>query len=246
MGEPSYLTVARSLRAKIVRGDLPSDRQLPTEVELAAQFDVSRQTVRRAYQDLVAEGLVVRERGRGSFAAAVTDGYIRQLGSIDDLMGLSEDTVMHVVAPLHEVSCAVSARRLRLDDDQVTELEFIRTHDGDKFCVTTVYLPPAVAVLLDDVPELHRAGARTTQTVIGLLDARLPHRISEAVQSIDVDSLPQAKAQVLGTQVGTPTLMVDRLYLDSRGNAVELAISHFLPEHYSYRIRLRRNSEARR
>ena len=41
--------------------------------------------------------------------------------------------------------------------------------------------------------------------------------------------------------VGHPVLRVDRLYLDTDGECVELAISHFLPEHYSYRISLLRN-----
>lgn len=245
MSEPSYQTVARDLRSRILRGDFSGNRQLPTEAELAADFAVSRQTVRRAYQDLVAEGLVYRERGRGSFASAPSDGYIRQVGSIDDLMGLSEDTALEVITPLHRKVDPISASRLRLTSDVVHEMRFVRSHDGIRFCVTTVCLPPAVAHLLDDVPELNSVGGRTPLTIIGMLDARLDSRISEAQQSITLGHMPVDDAASLGCEPGSPTLRIDRLYLDNKGSGVELAISHFLPEHYSYRISLRRGTEPR-
>jgi DNA-binding GntR family transcriptional regulator len=234
------------LRHRIARGDFTGQRQLPTEAELATQFAVSRQTVRRAYQDLVAEGLVVRERGRGSFAAAPTDGYIRQVGSIDDLMGLSEDTALEVISPLRRTVDPISASRLRLDSDVVHEVRFARSHGAVRFCVTTVVLPPEVAQLLGDVTELTIAGSRTSLTIIGLLDDRLTTRINEAQQSITVGQVPLDDADSLGCEPGRATLRIDRLYLDSDGNGVELAISHFLPEHYSYRISLRRGVDPRR
>ena len=245
MGEPSYQTVARSLRSRILSGDIAADRQLPTEAELAAEFDVSRQTVRRAYQDLVVEGLVVRERGRGSFATARRDGYVRQVGTIDDLMGLSDDTAMQVISPLKRMVDPINASRLRLDSDVVHEMRFVRIHDGVRFCATTVYLPPAVAGLLADVSEVNTAGTLSPLTVIGQLDARLDSRITEAQQSITLGTLTPDDARSLDSEPGTASLRIDRLYLDGKGNGVELAISHFLPEHYSYRISLRRGADPR-
>ena len=78
-------------------------------------------------------------------------------------------------------------------------------------------------------------------TVIGLLDRRLEHPISEAEQSITAAGAEREVARDLGCEEGRPLLRVDRTYLDTRGEAVELATSHFLPEYYSYRVRLRRS-----
>lgn len=239
--EPSYQVLARDLRHAILQGDFASGQQLPTEAELASSYAVSRQTVRRAFQDLVAEGMVYRIRGRGTFAQPSNAGYVRHVGSVDDLMGLSDDTVLHVVEPLARKVDLISAGRLRLSSDVIYRIKFLRLHDEVPFCITTVDLPPRVAKFLSDVESLHTIGSASALTIIGLLDQRMPYPIAEAQQSITVDKLDHAHAQMLGSEEGHPVLRTDRLYIDTNGDCVELATSEFLPEQYSYRISLRRS-----
>ena len=240
--EPSYRVLARDLRARIQRGDFAEGQQLPTEARLAEDYDVSRQTVRRAFHDLVADHMVYRVRGRGTFAHAAGTGYVRQVGTIDDLMGLSEDTLLEVISPLRRKVDLVSASRLRLLSDVVYEVRFVRTHDEAPFCVTTVTLPPAVAKLLSEIPELNQLGATSNVTIIGLIDAKHDEPIAEAQQSITVGTVSERDAPSLGCAVGHSVLQVDRLYLDTNSSGVELAVSQFLPEHYSYRVSLMRNA----
>ncbi|MCX4705413.1 GntR family transcriptional regulator [Streptomyces sp. NBC_01352] len=239
--ESTYLRLARELRAAILRHDYPEGVRLPTEAELAQLHGVSRQTVRRAFQDLVAEGLVHRVPGRGTFAAPRDEQYLRQFGSVDDLMGLSIDTRMNVVTPLHRRVDVDAAGRLGLHTDQVYKLAFLRLHEDTAFCHTSVFLPPDVGRLLEPVPELAEPSTPSAFTVIGLLDGRLPEPIAEAEQSITVaDATPELAAH-LGCEPGRALLRIDRVYQSVAGQLVELAISHFLPEHYSYRVRLRRS-----
>ncbi|NIL77296.1 putative fructoselysine utilization operon transcriptional repressor [Rhodococcus sp. B10] len=79
--EPVYRTVANRLRSEISAGVYKDGVRLPTEAELAAEYGASRQTIRRAFHDLVAEGIVDRVPGRGTFAAEQTGRYHRKLGS---------------------------------------------------------------------------------------------------------------------------------------------------------------------
>ncbi|MFI5715759.1 GntR family transcriptional regulator [Nocardia sp. NPDC051750] len=240
MAELSYQTVARSLRAQIVDGTLAEGAQVPTESVLAERFGVSRQTVRRAFQDLVADNLVVRTRGRGTFVSTPAAGYIRQVGSVDDLMNLSDDTRMRVVQPLSRRIDRSTADRLRLPDDIIWEVSFVRLHENTPFCLTTVALPPRVARLLADVTELQTVGISSDLTIIGLLDEALPRRIGQAQQSITVGKLPSSAAPHLDSEPDQPTLLIDRLYFDTDGVPVEVAVSHFLPHYYSYRVQLSR------
>jgi GntR family transcriptional regulator len=242
--ESTYTVVAREVRNRILHGDYADGRRLPTEAELAERHGVSRQTVRRAFQDLVAEGMVYRVPGRGTFVTRRDGAYLRQFGSIDDLMGLSVDTRMDVTVPLRRLVDVAAASRLRLPGDVVHSLTFRRSHDGMPFCVTTVSVPPAVAAVLAAVPELAAFGGSSGTTIIALLDARLPAPIAEADQSITVASAEPATAAQLGCRPGDPLLRIDRLYSDTAGRPVELAISHFLPELYSYRTKLRRDRPA--
>jgi DNA-binding GntR family transcriptional regulator len=155
-------------------------------------------------------------------------------------MGLSLDTEFELLGPLTRRVDVAAAGRLRLDSDAVSTVSFRRRHDGEPFCLTDVYLPPTLACRLDDLPELHAPGCVSRVTVIGLLDARLDHPITEAKQSITATAAPADVAEALGCPPGHPLLRIDRLYTDGAGVPVELALSYLLPEPYSYRLRLQR------
>jgi len=64
-----YDQVAADISADITSGALAPGARLPTEIELAAQYQVSRVTIRRAVKELSGRGLVVVSHGRGTFVA---------------------------------------------------------------------------------------------------------------------------------------------------------------------------------
>ena len=237
---PAYQSLREQLRSEIAAGRYRDGTRLPTESELVARHGLSRQTVRRAFQDLVAEGAVYRVPGRGTYASEPGRRYLRQLGSIEDLMSLSDDTTMEVLAGLRRRVDVDAASRLRLADDVVYSVAFRRLHDGMPFVSTTVHLVPSAAQSVLSSPALTE-GAVGTHTVIGLLEPNLSEPIVEAAQSITVAPADDPVAAAVGCERGHPMLRVDRLYSDSSGEPVELSVSHFLPEQYAYRVTLRRS-----
>jgi GntR family transcriptional regulator len=70
-----YTQVETALASDIPAATVPSRSQLPSEDSLIARFDVSRTTVRKAIDNLVARGLVEIRRGKGTF---VTQPKIKQ------------------------------------------------------------------------------------------------------------------------------------------------------------------------
>lgn len=66
---PLYERVAKALRQAIAQGQFKEDDRLPTEAELADELGINRLTVRRGYQMLKEEGLIVQVRGRGTSVA---------------------------------------------------------------------------------------------------------------------------------------------------------------------------------
>ena len=216
--QPAYQALREQLRSEIAAGQYRDGTRLPTESELVARHGLSRQTVRRAFQDLVAEGVVYRVPGRGTYASQPGRRYLRQLGSIEDLMSLSDDTTMEVLTGLRRRVDVDAASRLRLDDDVVYTVVFRRLHDGVPFVLTTVHLVPSVAqpVLTSSA---FADGAVGTHTVIGLLEPGLTEPIAEAAQSITVAPADELVAGAVGCQPGHPMLRVDRLYIGFRGQA---------------------------
>ena len=93
-----YLQIEEQIRERIHSGYYPAGSQLPTEMELVEEFGASRLTIGKSLSQLVAEGLISRTRGRGSFvrplahgggSAAAAPGLIRYVspvaGSDDDI-----------------------------------------------------------------------------------------------------------------------------------------------------------------
>lgn len=236
----SYGALAATLRADLLAGRYGDGDQLPTEAVLAAEHAVSRQTVRRAMLELVSEGLVYRVAGRGTYPVAQSDRYLRHHGSIEDLMGLSIDTDCVIVDPLRRRVDINAASRLRLDVDDVYTLSFVRRHDEVPFCHTFVALPTEIGQQLESVEELTVPGATSRVTVIGLIDSLGTRTIQDAEQSVTATLADDEIAKHLDCPAGSPAMRIDRVYFDDSARLVELAVSHFDPRHYSYRVRLRR------
>jgi GntR family transcriptional regulator len=243
-GAKPHEELARMLRTAILEGSLKEGDRLPTEAELVATYGLSRQNVRSCMHDLVTEGLVYRVAGRGTFVTSREDRNVNEYGSVEDLMGSSLDTDYELLEPLRRHVDLPNAGRLHLKTDAVMSAHFRRLHGGVAFCYTSVHLPPDIGGLLDDVDALRQAGATSRETVAELLDSRLPTRIASAEQSITVGDLESVEAQALNVPPGTKSLRIDILYFDETDRIVELQISHFLPEHYAYRSRLRRRTVA--
>ncbi len=62
-----YATVRQRLLDDIAQGVYQAGQQIPTENELCTQYNVSRITIRKAISDLVADGVLIRWQGKGTF-----------------------------------------------------------------------------------------------------------------------------------------------------------------------------------
>lgn len=237
--EPGYRRLAGHLRGGIREQRWAEQQPLPTDGQLGEEFGVSRQTVRRAYLELVNEGLVYRVPGSGTFITPSHLRYKRSFETVDDLIGLADDTELEVVLPLEGGFDAEAATSLGLTARLMYVMRFVRRHHGTVFCHTSVYLPPSVGELLEGDPTFSTAGATTTTTVIGALTAR-GVQLNGAEQLMTARAATEVDRDRLGCPVGAPLLHVERLYVDASGAAVEWAVSDFLPEHYTHRLHLGR------
>jgi DNA-binding FadR family transcriptional regulator len=116
---PAYQQVADQLLGAILRGDLGPGHRLPTEVELAKTFGVSRATVREALRSLASQDLIysVRGAGGGTFIAETNFDRIEiyletSLGLLSGSGALSTDELldMREVLEIHAVRLAAARR----------------------------------------------------------------------------------------------------------------------------------------
>jgi GntR family transcriptional regulator len=241
-GSAAYRELASSLRQAVADGRYPAGERLPTEAELVAQTGLSRQTVRRAFQELVADGTIYRVPGRGTFTVPGDGRYLRSFGSIDDLMALSLDTELEVVEPLHVLASVAIADQVQPGADTVMTVSFLRLHQGLRFCYTRVHVPMEIGRRLRELPEiaaLAEPGARAPLTVISLMSRVIDRPIHSAAQNVTAVAADADVAHLLDCTPGQPVLRIDRLYRDRELMPLELAVNHFNPDRYSYQIQLR-------
>ncbi|MDO7867753.1 GntR family transcriptional regulator [Nocardioides jiangxiensis] len=156
-----YVQVRDHLRALLADAD--PGMAVPSERELVQQFGVARMTVRQAVDALVAEGLLERSPGRGTFVAEPVLPATGIQGFTEDMRRRGVDTDSITLMARVEKANAGIARALGLTaGDPVIHWRRIRRADGSAVCVEDTYLnevmlpgflqpamPPSLYAVLD-------------------------------------------------------------------------------------------------
>lgn len=236
---PAYKRLLEDLREAIEQGVYNDGQRIPTEAELCREYGVSRHTVRQAFQDLVAEGVVYRVPGRGTFVTGLSrrGRYLRSFGTIEELMSWT-GTEMEVLSPFEVKAEPETAARLGFSGEEVAVLVVRRLYEGVPFVITHVKVSPELGERMraEDLPT------DGSGTVLATLERFLPRPVAAVSQDITAIPAPAELSDLIDCQTDEPILYVEREYFDSVGTPVELAISHYNPRRYSYRIELRRRT----
>jgi DNA-binding GntR family transcriptional regulator len=223
---PLYFQMAQQLEAAIDRGDLVAGHRLDNEIELADKLGVSRPTMRRAIQELVDKGLLVRKRGVGTQVVHGTLKRRVELSSLfDDLAKSHRNPTTEV---LRVERCAADkdiALALGLDlGDEVVAIERLRGADGEALAVMRNWLPPDLA------PS--EEGLRTDGLYALMRGLGVHMRIAN--QRIGAAGASPVDARLLGVKRGAPLLTMERISYDDGGRPVELGRHVYRAETYSF------------
>lgn len=214
---PYYYQLYEILRGKILRGEWQPGDMLPTEGELLEQHRVSRSTVRQALDMLVNEGLIYRQRGRGTFVAhpPVEQGLSR-------IISFTEDMIQRGLKPQTEVLASGLipapeniAKALQVEPgEELAHLERLRLADGEPMSVEESYLVHRYCpgVLEQDYAQNPLRVALEKKYGIRLVYAR---------QSIRAISAPRSLAEKLSIQPNGAVLYIERVSFSEQGLPIE-------------------------
>jgi len=242
-GSPRYLQIARELTAAIASGRYPVGSRLPTELELCEHFAISRFTAREAVRVLSSAGLVTRRQRVGTVVIATPDEarYTHAASSISDLFQYAQDTELRLV---YIGKLALARERAQQFGAQVgdewTYAMGLRTESalepgktGRPICVTRLFLSPVLAGIDAKLRERKTA-------VYAIIEREYKVNIQRVEQELQSVALDADDAANLGSEPGSPALLVLRRYFDDRDQLLEVAENVHPGDRFTYRMQLRK------
>lgn len=230
-GIPLYRVAKRVLLQAIESGDCPPGTSLPSETALAAAFGISIGTLRHAVDELVAEHILIRRQGRGTYVATHNaDRSLFQFFHVERCDGQRDVPRVELLA----------FERVRLDDDAAmaltarpgdaaVQIDNRLSLQGRPVVHDRLILPAALFKGLTEKRVRERPSTiyHLYQTEFGITVVRAHER----VRAVGAD---RAAARVLGVAPGLPMLQVRRVAIALGGRAVEWRVSTVVTAQHDY------------
>jgi len=228
---PLYAQVKELILRRMVAGVWGPGEALPSEQRLAQEFGVSQGTVRKALDEMAAQNQVVREQGRGTFAATHQNqrAQFHFLHILPD-SGLKKMPTSRVVSLKQAPATREQTERLRLAaGTPVTRILRLRAIEGtpvilERIAVPTALVPGLALPIGEEIAEeLYVIYERRHGVVVA--------RAEEALKAVAADAVD---ARHLEIERGAPLLEVDRIARSLDGSPVEWRSSRCDTRHHHY------------
>ncbi|HKV59573.1 MAG TPA: GntR family transcriptional regulator [Ktedonobacteraceae bacterium] len=233
---PLYYQLKEVLRQQIQAGHLAPHSSIPSEPELVSSYRVSRATVRQALTELVNEGLLYRQHGKGTF---VCEPRVQQ--TLTELTSLTTELRRRGKRPgglllLSELARGSETMRQQLrlaDEEQVVRLERLRSADGQIIAYEVDYLPyPRATSVYTRAKELAEGSLYQLMASEGLTPA-----IAE--QSIKADKTTARESDLLGMPAGEAAMRLLSTVFDQTGLPIALCDTIFPVGRFEIQLTLR-------
>ena len=234
---PYYEQLRAILEDEIRSGRLPVGAQLTSEAGLCATYGVSRTVVRQALMELANEGLIIREKGRGSFVAPPkVDEHLAQrlTGLADEVRergGRLENRILGFGR--RDAPFRIAEALGLAPGDPVIRLDRLRSVDGEPWVVTSTYLPYELCSGLLELDMTYRSLYATLEEELGLVIHHGRRTIEAALAGVE-------RAGMLRIDPGAPVLLLQSTGYLADGRALEHFIAWHRGDRSRFEVELRR------
>jgi GntR family transcriptional regulator len=230
-----YSQAAEILRSRIAQNVWKPGDRLPSENQLCEEFGVSSITMRRAVATLVAEGMLVRLQGKGTFVSAnhaVVQGPPQLTSFTEDMRARGWKGSARVLALTTERAPERVTTRLGLSPGAlVTVLKRVRLADGLPVAIQTAHVPALLFPGLDSY-DFGR------ESLYAVFERDYGIRPASATEVYHAGKVAAEEAEPLGVQPGSPAFRVERLATGSTGRRIELVDSVIRGDRWTLVLRL--------
>lgn len=228
-----YEAIAQDIRNNIMNGKYKINQQLPLEKEMCEHYNVSRITIKKAVDELVNDGLVVKRRGAGTFVKDLDSTEAKELTMSRQFSGFSDEHKQNsvkskiikfeVINPTAEI-----ADKLRITtEDFVYHIIRVRYSDDLPMVVEYTYMPISlIPGIKNDVLE---------KSIYSYIQNSLKLKIKSAHRTIKAIVPNNLEQKHLEIDKSFPILEVEQVGFLDNGKAFEYSKSHHRGDRIEFR-----------
>ncbi|WP_297211113.1 MULTISPECIES: GntR family transcriptional regulator [Thermodesulfovibrio] len=230
--EKLYLQLFEILKRKIENKEWTSGMQIPTEDQLCKMFNVSRATVRNAVLELVRQGYLVRQQGKGTFVSSnyISEGMI--MTTVFKKLWVEDDTVFSKELLAKTVMMPVGDLSKELEIPENRHIIYIKVRwlkESEPSILQESFIPFNVCphLIEEDVEN---------QSIIDLFEKKYSIKITkvfnyfdivtlnkEVIQSLNISQNAFAIEMIQKVFSGNTVVLLNRLYKKNDGNKLFIA-----------------------
>jgi GntR family transcriptional regulator len=234
---PRYYQLKEIIRERIRSSEWSPGSLIPSERELCERYGISRMTARQSITELVNEGLLYREQGKGTYVGRpkIAQQLLRLTGFTEDMRAREQRPGAKVLTAEMWPADEATAERLRIKVGQpVYRLRRLRLADSEPLAVETSCISfMGCERLLEK--DLER------DSLYGLLEIVYDMPPMEAEQELEADLARDEEAGLLEVEVGSPILRTRRVTATRRNQPIEYATSIYRGDKYRFYTRMVRD-----
>ena len=235
---PLYYQLADRLREDVTKGELVLGGPLPSENELMKKYDISRGTIREAMRILIRDGLIERKRGIGTFVVPPKiDHETNGITSFSRVMlktgrrpSAKVLTLKTIPAPFH------IAKYLRLTQNtNVVLIKRLRYANGESLMIERSYYREEIGQKLfnEDLSD----------SIYAMWQTKYHYRLGRSEKSLEVISVEQEDAKLLGIPKGSPVVILKRLVFFEQDYPIEYAEDIYRADRTVFKLQTGENVE---
>jgi len=227
---PLYFQLKQQLVEKIEKKEWKTGDPIPSERELSEKYGISRMTVRQALNELVNEGKLIREKGKGTFVAKpkISQGLYRLTSFTEDMAKRGMTPSAYIVDVSVKLPSDSVAEELKIKaTSPILILTRVRLADNKPMALETTHLP------LVRLPGLDKEQFEG-KSLYGILQTKYGIEPYAATQIIEVGMPTAREVHLLDMKPNTPVMLIERVTRDIQGVPFEYVKSVYPGDRYKF------------
>jgi GntR family transcriptional regulator len=235
---PLYIRIKKLINEAAAKGDLRDGDAIPSERDVAELLNVSRVTVRKAFSELVQEGVLNKKPGSGTYMGG---SVVRTEQPLSRLTSFTEDMKLRGIATRAEI---LSLQTALPTPEEALKLSLSPSERVSRWRRLRFANDVPIAIENAVIPERFLPHASSVRDSLYAALNAAGYKPVRALQRLHAVALDEQDADLLDVPTASPALFIERISYLSDGRAVEFTTSHYRGDSYDFVAELSIASEA--